>query len=239
LCAGARHADTLCCLADPRANPAALHAGLLFLALDERKCAIHVLMPYSDGLLRLAEWYAQLWAESLGKAYALDGSLVESGQTPVRALGATDQHSQVQLYVEGPRDKVVTFVRVEQHEGELTIPVAYADKEEIAYLSGLRLGDLLNMEQRATELALAESGRPTSVLTLDRCDAASIGHLFHLFEVQTLVMGALLGIDPLDQPGVEAGKRLTYGMAGRSGYGPDAERVQAMLARKRDALVLG
>jgi len=239
LCAGARHADTLCSAADPRVNPAALHAGLLFLALREKGCGIHVLMPYSDGLLRLAEWYAQLWAESLGKARALDGALVETGQTPVRALGATDQHSQVQLYVEGPRDKVVTFLRVEQHENELTIPKAYGDKEEIAYLSGLSLGELLNMEQRATELALAESGRPTSVLTIERCDAGSIGQLFHLFEVQTLVMGSLLGIDPLDQPGVEAGKRLTYGMAGRSGYAADAERVRAMLARKRDDLVLG
>ncbi|MBI5504927.1 MAG: glucose-6-phosphate isomerase [Deltaproteobacteria bacterium] len=239
LCAGARHADTLCSLSDPRANPAALHAGLLFLALREKGCAVHVLMPYSDGLLRLAEWYAQLWAESLGKAHALDGSVVETGQTPVRALGATDQHSQVQLYVEGPRDKVVTFVRVDEHDGELTIPGAYPDKEEIAYLSGLRMGDLLNMEQRATELALAESGRPTSVLTIGRSDARSIGYLFHFFEVQTLVMGALLGIDPLDQPGVEAGKRLTYGMAGRAGYAADAQRVQSMLARKRDDLVLG
>jgi len=239
LCAGARHADTLCSLADPRANPAALHAGLLLLALKQRGCGIHVLMTYSDGLLRLAEWYAQLWAESLGKARALDGSVVETGQTPVRALGATDQHSQVQLYVEGPRDKVVTFVRVEEHEHELTIPKAYADKEEIAYLGGLRLGQLLNMEQRATELALAESGRLTSVVTIDRCDAGSIGYLFHLFEVQTLVMGALLNIDALDQPGVEAGKRLTYGMAGRNGYAAEAARVSAMLARKRDDLVLG
>lgn len=239
LLAGARHADTLCAIEDPRANPAALHAALLVLAMQEKRCNIHVLMPYSDGLLRLAEWYGQLWAESLGKARATDGSLVETGQTPVRALGATDQHSQVQLYVEGPRDKVVTFVRVEHHADDLEIPARDGDAEELAFLGGHTMGELLNMEQQATELALAEAGRPTSVLTIERSDEAALGQIFHLFEVQTLVAGALLGIDPLDQPGVEAGKRLTFAMAGRAGYEADAERVSAMLARKREDLVVG
>jgi len=239
LLAGARHADTLCAVEDPRANPAAMHAALLYLAMQEKRCNIHVLMPYSDGLLRLAEWYGQLWAESLGKARATDGSIVETGQTPVRALGATDQHSQVQLFVEGSRDKVVTFIRVEEHADDITIPKRDGDAEEFSFLGGHTMGELLNMEQQATELALADAGRPTSLLTIRRCDEGALGQIFHLFEVQTLIAGALLGIDPLDQPGVEAGKRLTFAMAGRAGYEPDAERAAAMLARKREDFVLG
>ena len=239
LLAGARHADTLCAQRDPRANPAALHAALLYLALQTKGCNIHVMMPYCDGLLRFAEWYGQLWAESLGKAHATDGSVVEVGQTPVRALGATDQHSQVQLYVEGPRDKVVTFLRVGTHESDLNIPVRDGDPEEFAFLGGHTMGELLNMEQQATELALADAGRLTSVVTIKRCDEGALGQLFHMFEVQTLIAGGLLGIDPLDQPGVEAGKRLTFAMAGRSGYEQDAERVAALLARKREDLVVG
>jgi len=239
LLSGARHADTLCAQEDPRANPAAMHAALLYLAMQEKRCNIHVLMPYSDGLLRLAEWYGQLWAESLGKARATDGSIVETGQTPVRALGATDQHSQVQLFVEGSRDKVVTFIRVTHHAGDIPIPHREGDAEEFAFLGGHTMGELLNMEQQATELALADAGRPTSLLTIDRCDEGALGQIFHLFEVQTLIAGALLGIDALDQPGVEAGKRLTFAMAGRKGYEADAERVASMLARKREDFVLG
>lgn len=239
LLAGARHADTLCAQEDPRHNPAALHAALLYLAMQEKGCNIHVLMPYSDGLLRFSEWYGQLWAESLGKARATDGSLVETGQTPVRALGATDQHSQVQLYVEGSRDKVVTFIRVLEHNGDVKIPGRDGDVEEFAFLTGHTMGELLNMEQQATELALADSGRLTSLITIQRCDEAAIGQLFHLFEVQTIIAGGLLGVDPLDQPGVEAGKRLTFAMCGRKGYEADADRVKAMMARKRGDLVLG
>jgi len=231
--------DERCSLADPRRNPAALHAALIYVAARSRQLGLHVLMPYSDGLLRLAEWYGQLWAESLGKRVALDGSVVEAGHTPLRALGATDQHSQVQLFVEGPRDKIVTFIRVESHYRDLTIPATHGDNEALSYLGGLSLGGLLNMEQRATELALAEAGRLSSVITLARLDEAALGQLFQFFEVQTLVMGGLLGIDALDQPGVEAGKRITCALAGRAGYEKLAAAVNKRLAGKREDLVLG
>jgi len=239
LLAGARHADTLCAQEDPRANPAAMHASLLYLAMQEKNCNIHVLMPYCDGLAGLAEWYGQLWAESLGKARAIDGSIVETGQTPVRARGATDQHSQVQLFVDGARDKVVTFLRVATHANDIRIPGRDDDGEEMAYLAGHTMGELLNMEQQATELALADAGRPTSLLTIQRCDEGALGQLFHFFEVQALIAGGLLGIDALDQPGVEAGKRLAFAMAGRKGFEKETGRIAAMLARKREDLVLG
>jgi glucose-6-phosphate isomerase len=238
LCEGARAMDARTRVIDVWRNPAALHATLLHLAQRRRSANIHVLMPYCDGLLRMAEWYAQLWAESLGKRRALDGRVVETGQTPVRALGATDQHSQVQLYVEGPHDKVVTFVRVERHRADIDIPAGYDGVDGVGYLSGHSLGALLNMEQRATELALAEAGRLTSLLTVESVDAHALGQLFHLFEVQTLVGGGLAGVDPLDQPGVEAGKRLTYAMAGRAGYEDLAGDVRRRLALKSKDFVL-
>jgi glucose-6-phosphate isomerase len=239
LCAGARAMDARTRGTEPWRNPAAVHAAALVLANTLRDAHIHVLMPYGDGLMRLAEWYGQLWAESLGKRRALDGSIVETGQTPVRALGATDQHSQVQLYVEGVRDKVVTFLRVEKFENDLVIPRDFADEDSLAYLGGHTLGALLNMEQRATELALAEAGRLTSVITLPTLDEAAIGQLFHFFEVQTLVAGGLLAIDPLDQPGVEAGKEFTRALAGRRGYEAQAASVEARLGLKRSELVFG
>jgi len=230
LCAGARAMDARTKSDDPETNPAAFHAAVLYAAMA-RGAHIHVLMPYSDRLVRLSEWYGQLWAESLGKRVALDGGIVETGHTPVRALGATDQHSQVQLYVEGPRDKVVTFIRVEEHAADLQIPSAFTDVDTLACLGGHTFGELLNMEQRATELALTDAGRMTTTLTAACVDEATIGELFHFFEVQTLVMGGLLGVNPLDQPGVEAGKRNTYALAGRKG----AENLAAEIRARADA----
>jgi len=231
LTAGARAMDERTKSPKLDENPAAFHAALLYAALIELGVSIHVLMPYSDRLVRLGEWYGQLWAESLGKRHALDGRIVEAGQTPARALGATDQHSQVQLYVEGPRDKLVTFLRVEEHAADLAIPAGFPDVDHLACLAGHTFGELLNMEQRATEMALADAGRLTTTVSLPRIDEAGLGELFHFFEVQTLVMGGLLGIDPLDQPGVEAGKRLTYAMAGRSG----TEALAAEIIARSDA----
>jgi glucose-6-phosphate isomerase len=236
LCAGARAMDDRTRARDMGANPAAFHAAVLYAAL-RRGATIHVLMPYSDRLARLAEWYGQLWAESLGKRVNLAGEVVETGQTPVRALGATDQHSQVQLYVEGPRDKLVTFLRVEEHMADHQIPAAFSDVDTLACLSGHTFGELLNMEQRATELALADAGRMTTVLGIPRVKESTIGALFHFFAVQTLVMGGLLGINPLDQPGVEAGKLLTYALAGRQGSGALAAHIQARANAKEDRFI--
>ncbi len=239
LCAGARAADAYCRRSNPWLNPAALHAALLYLAQRDHGRNIHVLMPYSDGLLRLAEWYGQLWGESLGKRYGAGGELLETGQTPVRALGATDQHSQVQLYMEGPHDKVITFIRVENHREDFEIPPSEDSPDEFAYLEGHTLGRLLNTEQTATELALAQAGRPSSTFVIEEIDEAALGQLFHILEVQTLVTGGLLGVNPLDQPGVEAGKALTRALAGKDGSEAEAARAEAWLKRKRGDLVIG
>mgnify|MGYP000990970771 CR=1 FL=1 len=177
---------------------------------------IHVMMPYRDALKPFAEWYAQLWGESLGKALSKSGEHIHVGPTPVAALGTTDQHSQVQLYIEGPHDKVVTFVAVEKSERPLPFP---ADVPEgYQYLRGHTMHALLDAEQRGTALALAREGRPSLTVTLPTLDAYALGELFFLYEAATAFAGPLLGIDAFDQPGVELGKKIAFALMGRPGY---------------------
>ena len=197
------------------ANPAYLNGLLQYLAY--RKGAhISVMMPYSDHLRDVADWYRQLWAESLGKRENLAGETVYFGPTPVKALGATDQHSQLQLYMEGPFDKVVTFLSVENLE-RAVIP-ATPDIPELDYLSGKCLSTLLTNEQRATAVALASAGRPNCTIRLPEISPQTVGALLFMFEVQTVFSGALFGVDSLDQPGVESSKIITSAFMGRPGF---------------------
>jgi glucose-6-phosphate isomerase len=219
-------------------NPAHLFGALLYLAETRKRKNVVVLMPYSDRLRDLAAWFAQLWAESLGKATDLDGNPVHTGQTPQAALGATDQHSQLQLYLDGPADKVVVLLRVEDHGREIEVPAAYNDLEGVRYLGGIGLGKLLNMEQRATELALHKRRRMVMTLALPQVNAFTLGQLFYFFEVATVFAGGLHRINPLDQPAVEEGKRLTYGLAGRKGWEDRAAEVETWLAGKQGQYIL-
>ncbi len=206
LVAGAIAMRDRCADGTLRGNPALAYAALQWRAHTEAGQGIQVLMPYSDALRDLAPWFVQLWAESLGKRTP-DGRHV--GPTPVPAVGATDQHAQVQLFMEGPADKTVTFVDVESRDDELTIPGADAPPE-LAYLGGRGFAELLRAEARATAGALTRSGRPTMTLRVGRADAWHLGGLFMFFELATIYAGHLYGVDPLDQPGVELGKQLTY-----------------------------
>ncbi|MBC7896354.1 MAG: glucose-6-phosphate isomerase [Cytophagaceae bacterium] len=201
-------------------NPAGAFAVLQWLADTTAGKHVHVLMPYADPLRDIASWFVQLWAESLGKAHP-DGRHV--GPTPVPALGATDQHSQVQLFMEGPLDKTVTFVAVGTPLVDVRIPAMHADVPDLAYLGGHSLWELLNTERRATAGALASRGRPSATIEIDTIDAWHVGGLMMLFEVATAYAGALYGINAFDQPGVELGKQFTYGIMGRPGF--DASRL--------------
>jgi glucose-6-phosphate isomerase len=214
---GARAMDRRCDHGTLSDNPAGLFAALQWLADRESGAPIHVMMPYSDRLYAMADWYRQLWAESLGKQRSLAGAEVFVGPTPVRALGATDQHSQVQLYIEGPFDKTVTFLALGERDRDVAIPRFYEDIEALGYLGGHTLGDLLDAERRATAAALAERGRMNMTVTLPRVDENALGELFMMLEIATVHAGALYDVDPLDQPGVELGKQLTYGLMGRPG----------------------
>jgi glucose-6-phosphate isomerase len=177
-------------------------------------------MPYSDRLRSLGLWFQQLWAESLGKARTLTGEARPTGPTPVAALGATDQHSFLQLLMEGPHDKVVVFIDVEDHGVDTPIPNRHPEMPELSYLGDHTLGELINTERRATAEALRLEGRPNATFFVSRVSAGTLGELLMLLQVATVYAGALYGVNPLDQPGVELSKRLTYGLMGRAGADP-------------------
>jgi len=238
LLAGAAWMDGRCQEDSLWSNPAYLLATLLYLADTRHDQNVVVMMPYSDRLAWFAAWFAQLWAESLGKATTIEGHPAHVGQTPLPAVGATDQHSLVQLFAEGPFDKVVCMLRVEDHGRELPVPEGYGDLENLGYLGGTGLGTLLNLEQRATELALFKRGRPVATLTLPQTNEFTLGQLFYLFEVAVVFAAGLYRINPFDQPGVEEGKQLTYGQVGRKGFDAQRAEVESLLRRKRPEYIL-
>ncbi len=186
--------------AQPADSPAALGAAISVGLLNERHISQSVLMPYADRLATLSQWYRQLWAESLGK----DGT----GTTPIDALGTVDQHSQLQLYLAGPRDKMFTLVRLATEGEGAAVDPALVAESPLAYLGGRRLGDLMAAMARATADTLANNGRPVRVFALERLDEAVLGGLFAHFMLETLIAADLLGVDPFGQPAVEEGKVL-------------------------------
>jgi glucose-6-phosphate isomerase len=191
-------------------HPAVQGAAYHYLMDTAKGRNVRVMMPYADGLDQLAAWFVQLWAESLGK----EGK----GSTPHAAVGTTDQHSQVQLYMEGPQDKVIEIIEVEDHPGDLPIPPAYEDLEGVGYLGGHTMAELLNVECDATRKALFEAGRPNATIKFGKIDEEHLGYLMQALEVQTAIAGSLYGVNAFNQPGVEAGKRITYSRMGRPGY---------------------
>ncbi|MGH3109233.1 MAG: glucose-6-phosphate isomerase, partial [Rubrobacter sp.] len=191
-------------------HPAVVGAAMHYLMDTARGRNVRVMMTYADALERLAAWFVQLWAESLGK----DGK----ASTPHGAVGTTDQHSQVQLYMQGPQDKVIEIAEVENHPRDLQIPRAYEDLEGVGYLGGHTMAELLNVECDATRRALTEAGRPNCTIRLGEPNEENLGYLLQALEVQTAIAGALYGVNAFDQPGVEAGKQITYKRMGRPGY---------------------
>jgi glucose-6-phosphate isomerase len=233
LLAGAAAMEARCRTGAVGQNPALLLASTLHLMDRRRGRRIHVLMPYADALRDTGDWFVQLWAESLGKR-------PDVGPTPFRAVGATDQHSSLQLMMEGPHDKVVTLVRVARTRADvsMSVPDAYRRHAEIAYLHGHTMGELIEAERRATEAALRKAGRPTISIELPRLDARAMGELLMLLELATAYAGGLYGVNAFDQPGVEAGKRYAQGLLGRPGYEKYRDEL-AGAAPPDPALVLG
>ena len=203
--------------ANPYKNMPLMAATLQYIAMNKGK-NISVMMPYADSLKYVADWYCQLWGESLGKSVDKAGNAVYAGQTPVKALGVTDQHSQIQLYTEGPFDKVITFIAVENFRKEVMIPEGLADMPDVNFLCGNTMGTLLNTERKATEYALAKKKRLNRTIIVPEVSAYTLGQLLMLFMLETAFVGAMLNIDTFNQPGVEEGKNATYAMFGRKGY---------------------
>lgn len=238
LLAGARDMDARVSNEDFYKNPAAINAAINYHYYNHGK-KISVMMPYSYHLKDLADWYRQLWAESLGKSYALDGSEVHIGPTPVKALGATDQHSQIQLYREGPNDKLFTFLQVDNFDRDIKIGPAPDCAAELGFLAGKKLGILLNNEKKATEYALLQSKRPCLTVIFPEINEYTVGQFIYLYEVTTSLTGALFGINPYDQPAVELGKEATFALMGKSGEGYEelAQEIHSFTDIDTDYLV--
>ena len=233
---GAAYMDKLCSKKDFRKNPALLSALLEYLAMKNGK-NISVMMPYADSLRYIADWYCQLWGESLGKAQDNDGNFVYAGQTPVKALGVTDQHSQVQLYREGPFDKVITIIGVEKFRAEVTISDGCEDMPDVNFLCGHTMSELINTERLATEYALTTANRLNYTIMLPEVNAFTIGELLYLFELETAYTGAMLNIDTFNQPGVEGGKNATYALFGRKGYEQTKAQMESAPKKKGEYIL--
>jgi glucose-6-phosphate isomerase len=232
---GAAEITHFCWQEDLDQNVALSAALYHWLLLTRKNKPIQVAIPYSNQLWGTAFWFRQLWAESLGKARTRAGVAVNVGQTPVAALGATDQHSQVQLYIEGPPDKVFTFWAVGKFASSGKLPKEAIGLPAFDYLAGQSLARLIDAERRATAAALAAAGRPNCAFTLARIDEEHLGAFLQMMEFQTAFMGELLDINAFDQEGVELGKRFTFGLMGRKGFEQYGRQFTEYEARREKA----
>jgi len=206
--------DARCAQRSLMDNPAYLRAAIQYVMDTEKGKNVSVMMPYADALRDVADWYSQLWAESLGKRLSLDGEEVFSGQTPVGALGATDQHSQVQLYREGPNDKIFNVLEVANFGSNLKIPATLTEIPELEYLRGKTMNKLMAAELRGTLDALKASQRPVVRVVLPRVNEHTVAQLLYLLEVETAMAGRLYNVNTFDQPGVEEGKIIARRLMG-------------------------
>jgi len=230
---GAAAMDTRCSDENISRNPAATLAWMLIVFVRRGK-PMQVMMPYSNALTGLSDWWRQLWAESLGKKLDFRKREAEEGPTPIKAVGPTDQHSQMQLYLEGKNDKVIGFLEVEKFAEDVMIPTGES-AEALKYLQGRKLSDLIKAEKRATEWALTAEQRPNFTITFPEVNAYHVGEFLQLWMVTTAFAGHFMRVNAFDQPAVEMGKKATFGLLGRAGYdewkmkaegaGPDGSRT--------------
>lgn len=195
-------------------NPALLEAVLQYICMEDLDVNVQVVMPYADSLKYMADWFCQLWAESLGKNVTRHGDECNVGQTPTKSLGVTDQHSQLQLYTEGPYDKIVTLIKVGEFRSTTTIPHGCEEFKDVAFLGGKTLNQLIEAERQGTEYALLKAGRMSQTIVLPVVTAYTLGQLIYFFEMTTAYAGELLDIDAFNQPGVEESKIASYAVLG-------------------------
>jgi len=214
-------------------NPPLVAGFIQFVLEREKAKKILVLFPYSQALWKFSFWFKQLWGESLGKKLDRRGREVYYGQTPTAALGVTDQHSQLQLFIEGPNDKVFLFWDVNEFRNTLPIDHSFSSFDSMEYLSGKSVADLFRAEKQATEIALTEAGRPNATVTVGRIDEEALGRLIMFSQYFTAYAGEFYDIDAFDQPGVEYGKKLTFAMMGRSGFSEYNRKIEETRQRRR------
>ncbi len=181
-------------------NPSALIGSIYYLLDISKSKNILILMPYSDRLSSFVDWFRQLWAESLGKNL--------KGQTPVKSIGTLDQHSQLQLYLDGKKDKVITFLNVKHRSKDFKLPLNLP--KEISFLAGKSIDDVLKSEMYAIREIITQKSIPNLTINLDEISPYNMGKLIMLFETATAFAGHLYNVNPFNQPAVEEGKKVIY-----------------------------
>jgi glucose-6-phosphate isomerase len=214
-------------------NPSLVAAFIQFVLDRERKKNILVLFPYSQSLWKFAFWFKQLWGESTGKKLDRQGREVHCGQTPTAAVGVTDQHSQLQLFIEGPNDKSYLFWAVREFRNALKLDHPYSNFDSMGYLQNRTVAELYDAERRATEMAITEAGRPNATVYADRVSEESLGDLIMFSQYMTAYAGEFYDINAFDQPGVEYGKKLTFAMMGRHGFEKYNATIEASRRKER------
>ena len=200
--------------------------------LNKSGVNINVIFSYSDSLYYIGEWYKQLMAESLGKRYSREGKDIFTGITPLFLKGTTDQHSVLQLLIEGPFDKFIIFMAPKKYRKEIKVSEEIIRDERINYLQGREYSSLIKSEYLATKAALKKNGRPNVSIEFDKIDEFNIGRAIYMLEYGIIALGEMLNINPIDQPGVELGKKYTYGIMGRKGF--EKERNEFKKLEKGD-----
>lgn len=205
-------------LTTPLRENAVFILGICIAELARRGKNIHAMFSYSSVLQEFGLWFAQLWGESLGKKKSLTEETVNVGTTPLPVLGATDQHSVLQLFKEGPNDKVFGFVTLENFPTDIKLTAPFPSEKEYSYFAGHTLSEQLKVEQISTEISLVHSKRPCYRIVLPEISAYTLGGLFYFMEVLVIFIARLWNINPFNQPGVEEGKNMTYALMGREDY---------------------
>lgn len=224
---GARVMDELTDQLEFWKNPMLLYAAIHFLCNTQKNIDQLILLPYSHGLRTIADWYSQLVGESLGKK--------GKGITPIKALGATDQHSQLQLYVEGPKNKLVTFFSVDKFKYKINIPEEFPGCKEYQYLWGHNINELLESERLATAISLYNNGVPNCTIRMPELTPFYMGQLLMLLEKVTPVLGKLYDVNPFDQPGVDEGKEYARALMGKKGETYDEIRKEVSFHSNPDS----
>ena len=206
-------------------NIAAQNALIHYLLDTKKHKKISVMMPYSSKLQYLPDWYAHLWAESLGKEYNNDGEQLFIGQTPLKAVGAKDQYSQLQLFNYGPNDKIFNFIKLENFNNELEIPDIFS-YTHIGYLGGKSMNSLMDAELDSTRASLLDHSRPLVTISMPELNEYNLAQLLYMFEMQAAISAKLYNIDMSNIDGVEQVKNYTYALMGRSGYEESAQEIR-------------
>lgn len=234
---GARRVEQSLSATPLASNPLGLLGLMLHDSALNRQLDIHVLFNYSSRLAEFGLWFSQLWGESLGKALDLQGSQINSGTTPLPCVGATDQHSLLQLFREGPADKVYGFIHLKPGPEAIHIPCSFESEVEFAYFAGQDVDGQLEIERMCTEISLASRDCPCYSIELADRSPASLGALLYFYQALVVWSARLWNINPFNQPGVELGKQMTYALMGRADCQGDLPRVReavgSYMARRR------